>query len=172
MCLIILFTLGFTTNINPIIIIHQPALPINLYLAPNYIMQDSEEVVYYELPPSYAGKLILPMYHIVEGIIAALPGLAFDADFAEMHDSVKERMKVADPEMPFMMAHDDCMVVCEMMSILKFYYYRVIMPNTEVRDSLSEADKKAMDMYEICMPLIKEIGGRIVAVFPPLGEPF
>ena len=135
-------------------------------------MQEPEEVVYYELPAFYADRLILPMYDIVKGIIVALPGLAFDPDFAEMHDSVKESMKVTDPEMPFVMTHNDCLVVCEMMSVLKFYFYRVVMPDTDVRDSLTEADKKIMEMYETCMTHIHEIGSDIVAVFPALGERF
>ena len=134
-------------------------------------MEESEEVVYFELPPSYADKLILPMYQIVEGIMVALPGLKYCAGFGEMHDSVQERMKNADTEIPFIMTHDDCMAIIDMMSILKFYYYRVIMPNTDVRDSLSESDNKIMEMYEKCMTHISEIGEDIVAVFPSLSEP-
>ncbi len=135
-------------------------------------MKEPEEVVYYKLPPFYAERIILPLYKIVEEIAVTLPSFMLNPEFAEMHTSVKERMMAADQEMPFIMNYHDCMVVCEMMIMIKFYYYQVEVPCTEGRDDLREDEKKSLEMFEICMKHIKDIGDDIVAVFPVLTKPF
>ncbi len=145
---------------------------INTYFARNLSMEDSEEVTYYELPPFIAQGVILHLYTLVDNIFTVVPQLASNPSFAEDNIKLKAKMKATDPEYPLMLTYLECLVMCEMMSIIKFYYKHAVLPNTEGKENLSEQDIASREMYDEVMQKIIEITDDVFLVFPLIKEPF
>ncbi len=135
-------------------------------------MQDSDEVTYYELPPFFAQGVILPLYNLVDNISKNVPQLTCNPSFDEENAKLKARMKSEDNEFPLMMNQTECLVMCEMMCVIKFYYKNAILPNTEGRDNLTEQEIASRESYDEVMRKIYEITDEVFLVFPFIKEPF
>ena len=135
-------------------------------------MQDSDEVTYYELPPFFAQGVILPLYNLVDNISKNVPQLTCNPSFDEENAKLKARMKSEDNEFPLMMNQTECLVMCEMMCVIKFYYKNAILPNTEGRDNLTEQEIASRESYDEVMRKIYEITDEVFLVFPFIKEVF
>ena len=135
-------------------------------------MEESEEIAYYELPPFYIGNIITPLFILSEGLGKTIPLLGPNPNYADIAESLQTRISIAKSEEVFMMSYQDCLVVLEVMSKIKFYYNRIILPNIENNENLIQEDFEMFEMFKSIIEQIKEIGDAMIAIFPILEEPF
>ena len=135
-------------------------------------MKDSNDIDYYELPPSFAADVILPMYEIADGITKILPQMTLHQDFDEDNVKLKAKLAAADSESIVELNHKECLVMCQMMGMIKFYYHYIIVTATEVKDNLSAEQLEAREVFDELIEQMLELGDDIFEVFPDIREPF
>lgn len=135
-------------------------------------MQDSDDVIYYELPPFTSQDVILHLYSLVDNISKIVPQLTCNPSFEEDNIKLKAKMHDADPEFPLLLTYVECLVMCEMMNVIKFYYKHAVLPNTEGKDNLTEQEIASREMYDEVMRKVTEITDDIFSVFTPIKEVF
>ncbi len=135
-------------------------------------MKDADEIPYYELPPYTAQDVILPLYNLVNDITRVVPELTCNPAFEEDNNKLKARMKDADTEFPLLMNFLECLAMCEMMGVIKFYYNHAVLPNTEGKENLTEEEILSREMYDEVMQKIIEISDDVFLVFPTIRDVF
>lgn len=135
-------------------------------------MSDFDEILYYELPPFIAQEVMIPLNNFVNDIYKAIPQLALNELFVEENKKLRERMENEDPESSFSMNNLECLILCQRMSLVKFYFNHVVIPNTVGRDNLTEEEEGIKRMCEELMEHIINIAESIFLIFPLIKEPF
>ena len=135
-------------------------------------MSDTNEILYYEMPPFVAKEIMIPINQFVDNIYKAIPQLAFDDSFVEKNNKLRARMENEDPESSFRMNDLECITLCQVMSVVKFYNNNVVIPNTVGRGDLTDEEEGIRRMCEELMEHVIEIADSIIQVFPLIREPF
>ena len=133
---------------------------------------NEDGVDYYEMPPYVSQEVMLPMYSLVDTICKMAPQLGENLPFVEENAKLRQRMKVEDPETIFRMNYTECVVLCQTMSIVKFYYRHVVVPNTEGKENLLPFEVDSRKMFDELMEQVIEISDNIFIVFPLIKDAF
>jgi len=135
-------------------------------------MQQPDETIYYQLPPFCIQNLILPAYAIAEDIKKPVPELATNPTFEKNNNALKERMEAADPKDIFKLDFLDCVVMCQTLSLLKFYYDNIILQNADRKNNLNRKVIPHSKMLNAMIGQITRILEDIYLVLPILNKPF
>ena len=135
-------------------------------------MDESYDIDCYETPPFFAQEVIIAIYLLVNGIYQSTPELLKNSPFKKENAALVARIKEADPESVFRLNNTECVVLCQTMSVMKFYYQHVVIPNTEGKENLTEIETQTKNMYDELMEHVLEMANNIFLLFPSLKEPF
>ena len=135
-------------------------------------MKDADENDYFELAPYFAQNIILPIYTLVDGIYHSIPQLADGRPFVESNLALIDRIMAEDPEYGFKLNETECIILCQTMSVVKFYYKHGVLPNTEGKDNLKQIEIESRAMYDELMEYIFDLAENIFSVFPTIREAF
>lgn len=135
-------------------------------------MKDADENDYFELAPYFAQNIILPIYTLVDGIYQSIPQLGDGRPFVESNLALIDRIMAEDPEYGFKLNETECIILCQTMSVVKFYYKHGVLPNTEGKDNLKQIEIESRAMYDELMEYIFDLAENIFSVFPTIREAF
>ena len=135
-------------------------------------MKQPDEIIYYELPPTFATDMILPMYSLTDGIAQVIPQMTLKEEFDEANVKLKARLSAADPESSFKMTEHECLVMCQMMGVIKFYHHYIVVAGMEGMENPSQEQLNTREMFDEVIEQIQELSDAIFEVFPSIKEPF
>ncbi len=116
--------------------------------------------------------MILPMYSLTDGIAQVIPQMTLKEEFDEDNIKLKARLSVADPESTFKMTEHECLVMCQMMGVIKFYHHHIVVAGMEGNNNVTQEQLDAREMFDEVIEEIKELSDTIFEVFPDIREPF
>jgi len=133
---------------------------------------NEDGIDYYEMPPYVAQGVILPIYNLVDTICKMAPQLGENLPFVGENAKLRERMNVEDPESSFRMNYLECVVLCQTMSMVKFYHENIVVPKTEGKENLLPFEVDSRKMFDELMERIIKISDSIFIVFPVIKAAF
>ena len=150
------------------------AIPTNIkaYIARNLIMEQPDEIVYYELSPFCVPTLILPAYEIMDNVWECSAELVHNPTYENNTNALKERMVAADPKDTFKLRFLDCVVMGQMLNFIEFYYDKILLPKTKGSYHFTEKEKAHKEILDEMMEQISRISEDIYALIPMMDRSF
>jgi len=135
-------------------------------------MQQPNEIIYYQLPPFCVLTILLPAYAISDNVWESTAELVNNPTFEKNNEALKERMEAADPQTVFKLVFLDCVLICQVLSFLEFYYDSILLPKKKSKYNFTEKETEHKQILDAIIDQIIKIREEIYVVLPMLNKPF
>ena len=135
-------------------------------------MQQPDEIIYYQVPPFCVLTILLPAYAISDNVWGSTAELVNNPTFEKNKEALKERMEAADPHVDFEMTFLDCVLICQVLSFLEFYYESILLPKKNSNYHFTEKETAHKEILDAIIDQIIKIREEIFVVLPILNKPF